>query len=219
MGGWSFPVRFNVKLIHKLEPGTSVPVLKLKDELSIFKNLKNPKAWSGFFRGSPALFTREDGEIIVEAIKEAEKNPEFIEFDEKKLWRKPKTYKTKGKIVTIPKVEKVAEKEIDFGEISLEKTTHEEIQYFLLKFGSDMGLGVYAARGDRNKSYNERMEAPCGRRNPSWNSAANSAVLHDFTSVVCRIVHSRARNDRIAGIWEICPSIPRLAVCCFRFDD
>ena len=151
-----FPVRFNVKLIHKLEPGTSVPVLKLKEKLSIFKNLKNSKAWSGFFRGSPALFPKEDGEIIIEAIKYAEKNPEFIEFDEKKLWRKPKIYKTKGKKVTIPKNEKIIEEETEYESTSLEKTTHEEIQYFLLKFGSDMGLSVCAARSDRNKSYNGR---------------------------------------------------------------
>ncbi|GAG72625.1 unnamed protein product [marine sediment metagenome] len=44
--------------------------------------------------------------------------------------------------------------ETDFRDISLGKASHEEIQYFLLKFGSDMGLGVYAARGDKNKSYN-----------------------------------------------------------------
>lgn len=151
-----FPVRFNVKLIHKLEPGTAVPILKLQDKLSIFKNLKNQKAWSGFFRGSPALFSREDGEIITEAIKHAEKNPETIEFDPKKLLRKPKVYKTKGKKVTIPKDEEITDKEEVYEGTSLDKTTHEEIQYFLLKVGSDMGLSVCASRSDRNKSYNGR---------------------------------------------------------------
>jgi len=149
-----FPVRFNVELLNKLEPGTAVPVLKLKDQLSIFKDLKRPQAWSGFFRGSPAEFTKKDGEIITEAIRNAEKDPEYIEFYEKKLWRKPRTYKSKDKKVTVPEVKDKTDTDTDFGEISLGKATHEEIQYFLLKFGSDMGLGVYAARGDKNKSYN-----------------------------------------------------------------
>ena len=35
-----------------------------------------------------------------------------------------------------------------------EPTAHEEIQWLLLKFGSDMGLDVWVARNDRNKSVN-----------------------------------------------------------------
>lgn len=35
-----FPVRFNVKLIYQLEPGSAIPILNLKDKLSILKILK-----------------------------------------------------------------------------------------------------------------------------------------------------------------------------------
>lgn len=63
-----FPCRFEVKLIHKLKPETAIPVLDLRDRLSIFKNLKNPNIWSGFFRGSPNLFKKPDAEIILEEI-------------------------------------------------------------------------------------------------------------------------------------------------------
>jgi hypothetical protein len=54
--------------------------------------------------------------------------------------------------VTIPEEEKEeisvpVEKEID-------KSTHEEIQWLLLKTGSDLGLDVWVARNDRNRSFN-----------------------------------------------------------------
>jgi len=78
----SFPVRFKVELIHKLEPKTAVPVMQLKDRLSIFKNLKSPHAWTGFFRGSPAKFKFEDGSIIASAIEQAVNNPVEREYDE-----------------------------------------------------------------------------------------------------------------------------------------
>jgi len=44
-----FPVRFKVKLIHKMGPETAVPLMQLKDQLSIFKNLKSPHAWGQFW--------------------------------------------------------------------------------------------------------------------------------------------------------------------------
>ena len=49
----TFPSRINVKIINDLEPETAVPVLDLKDKLSIFQNIKNPNSWGMLFRGSP----------------------------------------------------------------------------------------------------------------------------------------------------------------------
>jgi len=144
-----FPVRFKVELIHKLTPETAIPVLDLKDKLSIFENLKSKNAWTGFFRGSPAEFNIKDGEIILEAIKEAEAHPIKREYDEKKYHRLPKVYETKEGVVTVPEEEE--EETILIEET--EKTTHEEIQYLLLKLGSDLGLDVWVARNDRNKEY------------------------------------------------------------------
>src|SRR5215218_5579837 len=45
---WSsadFPARIPVKLTAKLEPSTGVPVIEMRDELSIFRDLKSPHAW------------------------------------------------------------------------------------------------------------------------------------------------------------------------------
>jgi hypothetical protein len=149
-----FPVRFKVKLIHQLSPKTAIPIHEFKNSLSIFKGLKSPHAWSGFFRGSPAEFNLDDGEIILSAIKKAVEHPVERDYDEKKYWRKPrKTYISKLGKVTIPETEKEEKKEIK----QIEPTSHEEIQYMLLKLGSEMGLDVWVARNDRNKEYNGKI--------------------------------------------------------------
>ena len=80
----TFPIRFKVKLVYKLNPKTAIPVQNLKDKLSIFQNLKAKKQWLGFFRGSPAEFNPQDGKAIVETIKDALENPIEREYDEKK---------------------------------------------------------------------------------------------------------------------------------------
>ena len=73
-----FPIRFDVDILEKLDAKTAVPVLSLKDELELFKGLKSRNAWTGFFRGSPAEFSANDGEAIVRAIMKASKNPIVI---------------------------------------------------------------------------------------------------------------------------------------------
>jgi predicted RNA-binding protein len=49
-----FPCRVRVRPVATLTPETAVPVFELRDQLSVFQNLKNPNAWTGHFRGSPA---------------------------------------------------------------------------------------------------------------------------------------------------------------------
>jgi predicted RNA-binding protein len=146
-----FPCRLKVELIYNLKPKAAVPVHDLRDKLSMFKKLKSPKAWSGFFRGSPQKFKHNDAEIIMEAIKNAVENPVEKEFDERKYWRHAKTYESKIGVVTVPDEETEKPESIKYQE---EKTTHEEIQWLLLTLGSNMGLDVWAARNDRNKEFN-----------------------------------------------------------------
>ena len=122
--GDSFPCRFKVKLIHKLEPKTGVPIMELRDRLTIFRGLKSPNAWTGFFRGSPAEFRKADGEAIADAIVSAIRNPVERDFDIKKYSRIPKTYESKIGMVTVPDTE---QEELELKKAS-DKTTHEEIQ-------------------------------------------------------------------------------------------
>jgi predicted RNA-binding protein len=147
-----FPVRFKVKVVYALDAKTAIPIHNLKDKLSIFRDARTPRAWSGFFRGSPIQFDPKDAEAIIDAIRDASANPVEREFDERKYWRRPKVFEstTVGK-VTVPDKEETATEE---PETEALKTTHEEMQWLLLKLGSDMGLDVWVARNDRSKQFN-----------------------------------------------------------------
>jgi hypothetical protein len=143
-----FPCRVQVKAVVTLTPETAVPVLDLKDQLSIFQDLKSPFAWTGHLRGSPAKWKAADGEIILNAVMDAERNPIIRPVDTAKLARRPPILKTKIGPVTVP------ESEDSLGEAAdtlKEPTQHTETQFLLLKLGSDMGLDVWVAQNDRSR--------------------------------------------------------------------
>jgi len=152
-----FPSRLKVKVITELTPETAVPVIELRDQLSFFQNLSSPHAWTGRFRSSPAKFDAKDGEIITEAILAAQKNPIARPFDERKLKYRPRALKAKIGSVTVPE----SEEEETFKEEHEGKKPkeHTEIQWHLLKLGSDMGFDLWAARNDRNRSWDGKRFA------------------------------------------------------------
>lgn len=143
-----FPCRIRVKKLVGLTPETGVPVLQLKDRLTIFQGLKSPIAWTGYFRGSPAKWKASDGEVVVDAIMGASKNPVIRPVDPAKLARRPKAFRAIIGSVTVPERE---ESEVEVLEAPREPTAHAEIQWLLLKLGSDMGLDVWVARNDRGR--------------------------------------------------------------------
>ena len=168
---WSknvFPARLPVKLLDRLEPLTAIPVIEMRDGLSIFRNLKSPHAWTGRFRGSLSKWDPEDGQAVIAAIKDALAHPIERPFDASKLRKVPPVLKaSRAGAVTIPENEEPAEIEKDkapiakqeiMGTISEPKETsaHTEIQWLLLKLGNDMGLDIWVARNDRNKSNHGR---------------------------------------------------------------
>jgi len=147
-----FPVRFKVKIVYSLNAKTAIPIVTLKNELSMFKNTGSPNSWSGYFRGSPHVFNQKDAEVIVESIRNATINPIEREYSERLYNRRPKVYDSPVGEVTVPeKDEETVEEET---ESQVAKTTHEEMQLLLLNLGSDMGLDVWVARNDRNKQFN-----------------------------------------------------------------
>ena len=64
-----------------------------RDELSVFRDLKNPNAWTGHFRGSPARWKPADGQAVVAAILDAKDNPIIRPVDAAKLARRPRALK------------------------------------------------------------------------------------------------------------------------------
>jgi len=144
-----FPVRFNVRAVYALDPKTAIPVSELRDRLHMFRKLATPTHWSGFFRRSPNKFRRSDGEIVVAAIKDATINPVERPYDQAKYWISPRVYESSKGLVTVPD-----EEEVVTDETELIRTTHEEMQWLLLKLGSDIGLDVWVARNDLGKKFN-----------------------------------------------------------------
>ena len=149
---YDFPSRVDVKVVVALTPETAIPIKDLEATLSIFQNLKYPKSWTGHLRGSPSRWKPEDGEAVVRALLEARENPQHRPVDQQKLNRKPQGLESKLGPVTIPGIEAQVESEVT-GPVANEITKHLEIQYLLLKLGSDMGFAVWAARNDRNREY------------------------------------------------------------------
>jgi hypothetical protein len=143
-----FPCRVRVKRVVSLTPETAVPVYELRDRLSFFKDMKSPIAWTGRFRGSPARWATSDGEAVAKALTEASKNPVSRPVDAAKLARRPKALKAKIGSVTVPDTE---EPPARTAEAEQEPTEHAEIQWLLLKLGSDMGFDVWVARNDRSR--------------------------------------------------------------------
>ena len=157
-----FPSRVKVEVIATLTPETAVPIFELKEQLTIFQNLKSPGAWTGHVRGSPARWKPSDGEAVVYAVMEAVENPVNRPVDASKLARRPKALRAKGESFTVPESEDTLGQAQEAPEIfpkeerpeeepSKEITAHTEIQWLLLKLGSDMGLDVWVARNDRGR--------------------------------------------------------------------
>lgn len=80
-----FPYRIKVKTLLKLDPEIAVPVVEIRDRLSIFKNLRNPSGWGIYFQRSPKRWTTGDGQEVVLAIETASKSPIRRGFDRDKL--------------------------------------------------------------------------------------------------------------------------------------
>jgi hypothetical protein len=142
-----FPCRFKVKAVVLLTPETAVPVHELRDSLTVFRELGSPIAWTGHFRGSPAKWKTADGETVVEALLEAKKNPVSRPVDAAKLARRPKPLRAKIGSVTVPAPEELQ----GMPEGPKQPSEHTEIQWLLLKLGSDMGFEVWVARNDRGR--------------------------------------------------------------------
>jgi hypothetical protein len=80
--------------------------------------------------------------------------------DPRKLAKKPRLVDTKIGLVTVPADDEPTETVVPVPEAVPEPipeaTAHTEIQWRLLKLGSDMGLDVWVARNDRSREYDSQ---------------------------------------------------------------
>jgi hypothetical protein len=162
---WDFSARLPVKVIAALEPDTAVPVLDMKDELSVLQDLKNPNRWSGPFRASPAKWKRPDGEAVVRAVFGARENPVHRPVDPRKLAHRPKALRSSRGAVTVPEDEALAESNGSDQQHDnrTSGSAHTEIQWRLLQLGCDMGFSVWVARNDKGRQWGGKAFADLPR--------------------------------------------------------
>jgi EVE domain len=152
-----FPSRVPVRPVVALDPEYGVPVLDMRDELSVFKGLNNPNLWSGRFRGSPAKWSVADGEAIQRALSRAEVDP--VERPLGKLRRGgfasnvPVTAGESEARYVVPIDEDNDAAAPAAGEDDAEGTIHTEVQFLLTKLGADMGFDVHVARNDTSRQW------------------------------------------------------------------
>jgi len=154
----TFPCRVRVKTVVALSPETAVPIESMRDQLSIFQNLTSPVAWTGHLRGAPSKWRSADGEAVLAAVREAQRNPVKRPVDEAKLRRRPRILEAaKLGPVTVPEDDERAEDALRSRRptaTDAEPTLHTDVQWQLLKLGCDMGLDVWVARNDRGRGVN-----------------------------------------------------------------
>lgn len=151
-----FPCRVEVKPVVLLDLETAVPIEETKEALSVFTTAKpgaSPRGWIAF-QASPDRWTQADGETVLGAVLEARKNPIKRPLDPAKLKYRPKmAVASKIGLVTVP--ESVpGESEEATPSTPKETTAHTEIQYLLLRLGSEMGFEIWVAKNDRGRMYN-----------------------------------------------------------------
>lgn len=129
-----------------LTPETAVPILELRERLTVLKS-RNPRAWTARLRGSPNRWPTADGERVLEAVLDAQLNPTVRDVDPRRLARVPAVLRP----LFLPDA---AQEALPVNVAGFrEPSTHTEIQYLLLKLGSGMGLDVWVARNDRGRDY------------------------------------------------------------------
>jgi hypothetical protein len=166
----AFPVRFEVRPLVVLDPESGVPMDDLQGRVAFFRGPRDRGKFNGFVRRSPNRFTRDDdGVLILDLLRRAEREPILRPVDARKLARKPlyRVEQRRGKervqtLVTVP--EEPAEQVSTTKDATLVPevtpavtTRHTEIQYHLLQLAAEMGLDVWVARNDRSRAWQDHV--------------------------------------------------------------
>ena len=164
---WSdaaYPARLPVELVARLEPLTAVPVLELREKLSLFAGLRSPHAWTARFRRTLVRWDPTDGRAVEQAIAEALAHPVERPFDPAQLKRRPNIARSafeaggpaaRTDAVAAGEVEEPAMVTIVDDDPVAESSSHTEIQHLLLTLGSQLGLDVWVARNDRGRTFRD----------------------------------------------------------------
>jgi hypothetical protein len=169
---WSdgvFPERVGVRVLRSLDLETAVPAADLRDSMKLFASLQNPNKWSIFFRRSPTQISAEDARVVIDAIEAAIVSPVVRPIAPGLLRSRPRRMdevEPEDESPVIVPSDDEAAPAVDEALLAVEdsqpaptardysiETEHTEIQWLLLKLGSDMGQEVWVARNDRSRTW------------------------------------------------------------------
>ena len=116
--GAEFPVRFRVKPLIALDAEYGLPMSELEGRVDFYASSEHAGKFKGFVRRSPNKFKRPaDGELILQLLRELERNPVERDVDEGKLYPKrlyeARRKKGRGTIATVVSVPDAAENDED----------------------------------------------------------------------------------------------------------
>ena len=144
-----FPVRLDVRPLVQLDAEFGVPMESLEGRLAFYAGPEHRAGFKGFVRRSPNRFARkEDGDLILRLLREAERNPVSRPVDPKKLRRRKlfaaeqrRGRSTISTLVTVPEPQETpAASSVDDTREAPEPTTrHTEMQFHLAVLGAEMG--------------------------------------------------------------------------------
>jgi hypothetical protein len=136
-----FPIQVPVRPHVLLSISTAVPIVNLRDKLSIFQGLVRPQAWTGPFRRALFRLRPDDGNVIVNVLAETARAPIERPVHPAKLVRRPIALPSRVGPVTVPE-----DNRAEIGQ-------HAAIQALLCELGSAMGFETWIAQNDRGREY------------------------------------------------------------------
>ena len=150
-----YPVRFRVEPLTLLDPDGGVPIHPLLNQLTIHEANK-PTRWTGRVRSSLGEWNPQDAALIIDACRKAGAQPVIRPLPDGKSKPRPPR----------PSIALSADEDDEPPTPGSIDTIHTEVQWLLLKLGSDMGLDVWVARNDRGRSFKGQPFATIPRLRP-----------------------------------------------------
>lgn len=160
---WSesgFPVRVSVKPVVLLDAEHGVPMSQLEAKVSFFRGPEDFGKYRGIVRKSPSLLELQDGQVILNLVREAKNQPVPRPVDQRKLYRKLFIVsQRKGKAeepvkVSVPEESEDVISSDGAGDIeanAVQASEHIRAQHLLLTLGHEIGFDVWVARNDRSR--------------------------------------------------------------------
>ena len=157
---WSegdYPIRVNVQLLVQLQVESGITLDQLDGVFQASTEKLSLSSFTGLIRANPTAVSNTYGSTIEHAVRSALENPVITPLKRRSARERPSIHESAAGYVTVPddvnETSDSTQAETKTTSELVEGSLHTEIQWRLLKLGSDMGLDVWVARNDKGKSF------------------------------------------------------------------